>query len=157
MATVMVLAATPALRDSSALEIPARLNWVMRFRFATARQLSSRMAFSVMSLYSNIRTRIGESGMQRAIGMSAASLYKTFLWEGAYYGIFASAIGAVLSYVCCIFVGAAQTDTLQMVAVSVAAILEAAAVSVDACLAATAIPLCAISRMNIVGSIETGE
>ena len=34
--------------------------------------------------------------MQGAIGMSAASLYKTFLWEGAYYGIFASAIGAVL-------------------------------------------------------------
>ncbi len=73
------------------------------------------------------------------------------------YGIFASAIGAVLGYVCCIFVGAAQTDTLQMVEVPVAAILEAAAVSVAACLAATAIPLRAISRMNIVDSIETGE
>ena len=85
---------------------------------------------------------IDEIGMQRAIGMSAASLYKTFLWEGAYYGIFASAIGAVLGYVCCIFVGAAQTDTLQLVA---------------ACLAATAIPLRAISRMSIVDSIETGE
>ena len=69
------------------------------------------------TVYSNIHTRIGEIGMQRAIGMSAASLYKTFLWEGAYYGIFASAIGAVLGYVCCIFVGATQTDTLQMVAV----------------------------------------
>ena len=44
-----------------------------------------------------------------------------------------------------------------MVAVSVAAILEAAAVSVAACLAATAIPLRAISRMSIVDSIETGE
>ena len=95
--------------------------------------------------------------MQRAIGMSAASLYKTFLWEGAYYGIFASVIGAVLGYVCCIFVGAAQTDTLQLVAVPVAAILEAAAVSVAACLAATAIPLRTISRMSIVDSIETGE
>lgn len=92
--------------------------------------------------------------MQGAIGMSAASLYKTFLWEGAYYGIFASAI---VGYVCCIFVGAAQTDTLQMVAVPVAAILEAAAVSVAACLAATAIPLRAISGMSIVDSIETGE
>ena len=67
----------------------------------------------INTVYSNIHTRIGEIGMQRAIGMSAASLYKTFLWEGAYYGIFASAIGAVLGYVCCIFVGAAQTDTLQ--------------------------------------------
>ena len=95
--------------------------------------------------------------MQRAIGMSAASLYKTFLWEGAYYGIFASAIGVVLGYACCIFVGATQTDTLQMGAVPVAAILEAAAVSVAACLAATAIPLRAISGMSIVDSIETGE
>lgn len=111
----------------------------------------------INTVYSNIHTRIGEIGMQRAIGMSAASLYKTFLWEGAYYGIFASVIGAVLGYVCCIFVGAAQTDTLQLVAVPVAAILEAAAVSVAACLAATAIPLRAISRMNIVDSIETGE
>ena len=111
----------------------------------------------INTVYSNIHTRIGEIGMQRAIGMSAASLYKTFLWEGAYYGIFASAIGAVLGYVCCIFVGAAQTDTLQMVAVPVADILEAAAVSVAACLVATAIPLRAISRMNIVDSIETGE
>ncbi len=111
----------------------------------------------INTVYSSIHTRIGEIGMQRAIGMSAASLYKTFLWEGAYYGIFASVIGAVLGYVCCIFVGAAQTDTLQLVAVPVAAILEAAAVSVAACLAATAIPLRAISRMNIVDSIETGE
>ena len=111
----------------------------------------------INTVYSNIHTRIGEIGMQRAIGMSAASLYKTFLWEGAYYGIFASVIGAVLGYVCCIFVGAAQTDTLQLVAVPVAAILEATAVSVAACLAATAIPLHAISRMSIVDSIETGE
>lgn len=111
----------------------------------------------INTVYSNIHTRIGEIGMQRAIGMSAASLYKTFLWEGAYYGIFASVVGAVLGYVCCIFVGAAQTDTLQMVAVPVAAILEAAAVSVAACLAATAIPLRTISRMSIVDSIETGE
>ena len=63
--------------------------------------------------------------MQRAIGMSAASLYKTFLWEGAYYAIFASVIGAVLGYVCCIFVGAAKTDALQLVAVPVIAIIEA--------------------------------
>ena len=109
------------------------------------------------TVYSNIHTRIGEIGMQRAIGMSVASLYKTFLWEGAYYGIFASAIGVVLGYAYCIFVGATQTDTLQMVAVPVADILEAAAVSVAACLAATAIPLRAISGMSIVDSIETGE
>ena len=66
-------------------------------------------------------------------------------------------IGAVLGYVCRIFVGAAQTDTLQPVAVPVAAIFETAAVSVTACLAATVILLRTISGMSIVGSIETGE
>ena len=126
--------------------------------YAPHRNIAIYLLTSIINtVYSNIHTRIGEIGMQRAIGMSAASLYKTFLWEGTYYGIFASAIGAVLGCVCCIFVGAAPTDTLQPVAVPVAAILEAAAVSVAACLAATAIPLRAISRMNIVDSIETGE
>lgn len=102
-------------------------------------------------------TRVGEIGMQRAIGMSAASLYKTFLWEGAYYAIFASVIGAVLGYVCCIFVGAAKTDTLQLVTVPVMAIIEVAVVSVAACLLATAIPLRSIAKMNIVESIENVE
>ena len=105
----------------------------------------------------NIHTRVDEIGMQRAIGMSAASLYKTFLWEGAYYAIFASVIGAVLGYVCCIFVGAAKTDALQLVAVPVIAIIEAAVVSVAACLLATAIPLHSIAKMNIVESIENVE
>ena len=104
----------------------------------------------INTVYSNIHTRVNEIGMQRAIGMSAASLYKTFLWEGAYYAIFASVIGAVLGYVCCIFVGAAKTDALQLVAVPVIAIIEAAVVSVAACLLATAIPLHSIAKMNIV-------
>lgn len=111
----------------------------------------------INTVYSNIHTRVGEIGMQRAIGMSAASLYKAFLWEGAYYGIFASLIGAVLGYICCIFIGAAQTDTLQLVAVPVAAVVKAAIISIAACLLATAIPLRSIARMNIVDSIETVE
>ena len=111
----------------------------------------------INTVYSNIHTRVGEIGMQRAIGMCAASLYKTFLWEGAYYGIIASVIGAVFGYVCCIFVGAAQTDALQLVAVPVMAIVEAAIISIVACLLATAIPLRSIARMSIVDSIETVE
>lgn len=111
----------------------------------------------IHTVYSNIHTRVGEIGMQRAIGMSAASLYKTFLWEGAYYGIIASVIGAVFGYICCIFVGAAQTDALQLVAVPVIAIVEAAIISIVVCLLATAIPLRSIARMNIVDSIETVE
>ena len=112
---------------------------------------------AIHTVYSNIHTRVGEIGMQRAIGMSAASLYKTFLWEGAYYGIIASVIGAVFGYVCCIFVGAAQTDALQLVAVPVMAIVEASIISIVACLLATAIPLRSIARMSIVDSIETVE
>ncbi len=111
----------------------------------------------INTVYSNIHTRVGEIGMQRAIGMSAASLYKTFLWEGAYYGIFASLIGAALGYICCIFIGAAQTDALHLVAVPVLAIAEAAIISILACLLATAIPLRSIAKMNIVDSIETVE
>ena len=68
-----------------------------------------------------------------------------------------SVIGAVLGYACCIFVGAARTDALQLVAVPVMAIIEAAVVSVAACLLATAIPLRAIAKMNIVESIENVE
>lgn len=109
----------------------------------------------INTVYSNIHTRIGEIGMQRAIGMSAGSLYKTFLWEGAYYGIFATLIGAVSGYICCVFVEAARTDTLRLVGVPVIAIAEAAIISILACLLATAIPLRSIARMSIVDSIET--
>lgn len=111
----------------------------------------------INTVYTNIHTRVGEIGMQRAIGMSSLSLYKTFLWEGAYYGLIASVIGGVCGYVCTIFVEAAATDMLQFTAVPLAAILEAAAVSVAACLAATAVPLYGIGRMSIVDSIETVE
>ena len=51
------------------------------------------------------------------------SLYKTFLWESAYYGIIASVIGSVLGYVCTIFIEAATSDTLQLVAIPVIPIL----------------------------------
>lgn len=109
----------------------------------------------INTVYSNIHTRISEIGMQRAIGMSAGSLYKSFLWEGAYYGIIASAAGGILGYICTVFVNAAVTDNLQFAEVPFVSILEAAAVSIAACLLATAVPLRSIARMNIVESIET--
>lgn len=111
----------------------------------------------INTVYTNIHTRVNEIGMQRAVGMSTRSLYQTFLWEGAYYGLIASIAGAVCGYFCTIFVGAAATDTLQWTAVPVLPILEAAAVSVAACLAATALPLRGIAKMNIVESILTIE
>lgn len=111
----------------------------------------------INTVYSNIHTRVAEIGMQRAIGMSAGSLYQTFLWEGAYYGIIASVIGGILGYFCTVVVDAATTDSLQFIAVPWLPILEAAVISILACLFATAIPLRSIARMDIVGAIETVE
>ncbi|WP_394923758.1 ABC transporter permease [uncultured Robinsoniella sp.] len=111
----------------------------------------------INTTYTSIHTRIKEIGVQRAIGMSSRSLYQTFLWESAYYAIIASVLGAVLGYICTIFVNAAASDSLKLTAVPVMAILQAAAVSVIACLAATCIPLRKIAKMSIVESIESVE
>ncbi|MDE6386271.1 MAG: ABC transporter permease [Lachnospiraceae bacterium] len=111
----------------------------------------------INTVYTNIHTRVNEIGMQRAIGMSGGSLYRTFLWEGAYYGIIASVIGAVCGYICTVFVEAAANDGLQFSAVPIVSIVEAAVVSVAACLIATAIPLRGIGKLSIVDSIEAVE
>ena len=111
----------------------------------------------VNTVYTNIHTRVMEIGMQRAIGMDAGSLYKTFLWEGAYYGIIAAVIGNMVGYICTIFVDAATTDTIQLVSVPIIPIAEATVLSVGACLLATCIPLKKIAQMSIVDSIETVE
>ena len=108
----------------------------------------------VNTVYTNIHTRVAEIGMQRAIGMSAGSLFRVFLWEGAYYGMIAAAIGSVAGYVCTIFVEAAVTDELRLVAPPLIPIAEAAALAIAACLLATCIPLRRISTMSIVDSIE---
>lgn len=111
----------------------------------------------INTVYSNIHTRVAEIGMQRAIGMSAGSLYQTFLWEGAYYGIIASVIGGIAGYFCTMVVNAATTDSLQFIAVPWLSILEAAVIAILSCLFATAVPLCSIARMDIVGAIEAVE
>ena len=111
----------------------------------------------INTVYTNIHTRVMEIGMQRAIGMSAGSLYKTFLWEGAYYGIIAAVIGNIVGYICTIFVNAATTDTIQLVSIPVLPIAEATVLSIGACLLATCIPLRKIAGMSIVDSIETVE
>ena len=111
----------------------------------------------VNTVYTNIHVRVAEIGMQRAIGMSAGSLFKTFLWEGAYYGMIAAAIGSVAWYCCTVFVEAAATNEFRFVAVPVVPILEATALAVAACLLATCLPLRRVSKMSIVDSIETVE
>ena len=111
----------------------------------------------INTVYTNIHTRVMEIGMQRAIGMSAGSLYKTFLWEGAYYGIIGAVIGNIVGYICTIFVNAATTDTIQLVSIPILPIAEATVLSIGACLLATCIPLRKIAGMSIVDSIETVE
>ncbi len=108
----------------------------------------------INTVYSNIHTRISEIGIQRAIGMNIGSLYKTFLWEGAYYGIIASVVGGILGYICTILIDAATTNTLQLVHVPYIPIFEAAFISIAACLLATALPLRTIAKTNIVESID---
>jgi ABC-type antimicrobial peptide transport system permease subunit len=111
----------------------------------------------INTTYTNIHTRVNEIGMQRAIGMSTVSLYKTFLWEGAYHGIIAGVIGAVAGYICTIFAEAAAADQLALVAVPIIPILQATVVSIAACLIATCFPLLQIAKLSIVDSIETVE
>ena len=111
----------------------------------------------VNTVYTNIHTRVAEIGMQRAIGMSAGSLFRVFLWEGAYYGMIASVIGGAAGYLGTILVEAAMEDALRLVPVPVLPILEASALAIAACLLASCIPLGRISRMSIVDSIETVE
>ncbi len=111
----------------------------------------------INTTYTNIHTRLGEIGMQRAIGMSTTSLYKTFLWEGAYYGLIASVIGAITGYICTVFIGAAAIEKLAFAAVPIIPIVQATFISVIACLIATCIPLSQIAKMSIVNSIEAVE
>ena len=107
--------------------------------------------------YTNIHTRVAEIGMQRAIGMSAGSLFRVFLWEGTYYGMIAAVMGSIAGYICTIFVEAATTDTIRLAAIPVVPILEAGALAVAACLLATCIPLRRISKMSVVEAIEAVE
>ncbi len=111
----------------------------------------------INTVYTSIHTRVAEIGMQRAIGMSAGSLYRVFLWEGAYYGMIASVIGGIAGYLCTISVEAATTDTLRLVAVPVVPTLEASGLAIAACLLASCVPLRKIRRMSIVGSIGAVE
>lgn len=111
----------------------------------------------INTVYTNIHTRVTEIGMQRAIGMSASSLYKTFLWEGAYYGAFASLFGGMLGYLCTILINAATVGNLDFTAVPILSIMEATVLAITACLLATAVPLRSIAKLSIVESIEMIE
>lgn len=107
----------------------------------------------INTVYTNIHTRTAEIGIQRAIGMSAKSLYRTFLWEGVYYGIIATLIGGILGYGCSLFINVAADDIVQAMIMPLITVVEAAIASILACLLATSIPLRKISKMDIALAI----
>mgnify|MGYP002511804947 FL=1 len=111
----------------------------------------------INTVYTNIHTRITENGIQRAMGMSAGSLYRVFLWEGFYYGISAAVIGCITGYIGTVFVEAGAADVLRLTAVPVVPMACASLFAIGACILATCIPLRKISRMSIVDSIELVE
>lgn len=111
----------------------------------------------VNTVYTNIHVRTLEIGVQRAIGMSAGCLYRTFLWESAYYGITAALIGSVIGYICTVFVSAAVSGTIRLVSIPGIPMVEASVFSIGACLLATYIPLKQAAKLSIVDSIEFTE
>ena len=111
----------------------------------------------INTVYTNIHTRITENGIQRAMGMSAGSLYRVFLWERFYYGISAAVIGCITGYIGTVFVEAGAADVLRLTAVPVVPMACASLFAIGACILATCIPLRKVSRMSIVDSIELVE
>lgn len=111
----------------------------------------------INTVYTNIHTRVAEIGTQRAIGMSIKSLYKTFIWEGIYYGVSAAVIGSLAGYFCTVFMEAAATNELKIIMPPIFSFIEATIISVIACLLATCIPLRKISLVSIVEAIENVE
>lgn len=108
----------------------------------------------INTTYTNIHTRINEIGMQRAIGMDNKSLYKVFLWEGAYYGILAAIFGSMAGYIISLFMSSAATGQMGLSSVPIIPILAGSTFSVAVCLVATVIPLRKIKAMSIVESID---
>lgn len=111
----------------------------------------------INTVYTNIHTRLAEIGIQRAVGMSIAGLYRTFLWEGVYHALLAALFGWAAGYLCTVLVESAQTGSLHPAAPPLLPMAEAAGLALAACLAATCLPLRKISRMDIVTSIEAVE
>lgn len=111
----------------------------------------------VNTVYTNIHTRIAEIGIKRAVGMSKGSLYRMFLWEGAYMGLIASVIGAAAGYFCLLFVEAGAEGSLQWIALPLLPAAEASLLAVGACLLASCVPLRKIGRMSIVDAVAGPE
>lgn len=108
----------------------------------------------INTINTNINTRINEIGVKRAIGMSNSSLYKMFLWEGAYYGIFATIFGSIAGYTSAVIINVATIEKLDFANIPILSISQATLVSILACIIATLIPLRKVKKMNIIDCID---
>lgn len=108
----------------------------------------------INTTHTNINTRTNEIGVKRAIGMSNSSLYKMFLWEGVYYGIFAAIFGSIAGYASAIIINMATIEKLDFNNIPITSILQAIIISVLACIIATLIPLRKVKKMNIIDCID---
>lgn len=108
----------------------------------------------INTTHTNINTRTNEIGVKRAIGMSNSSLYKMFLWEGVYYGIFAAIFGSIAGYVSAIIINIATIEKLAFSNIPITSILQATIISILACIIATLIPLRKVKKMNIIDCID---
>lgn len=111
----------------------------------------------INTVYTNIHTRVGEIGIQRAIGMDVRGLYRTFLWEGLYYGVYAAVAGSVLGLVCVALIECAVGGSPATVSLPWAAMAMAAAVVIGVCLIATFLPLRQVARLDVAAAIGSGE
>ncbi len=108
----------------------------------------------INTTHTNINTRTNEIGVKRAIGMSNRSLYKMFLWEGVYYGIFAAIFGSIAGYASAIIINMATIEKLDFTNIPITSILQATIISVLTCIIATLIPLRKVKNMNIIDCID---
>ncbi|EGT2202957.1 ABC transporter permease [Clostridioides difficile] len=108
----------------------------------------------INTTHTNINTRTNEIGVKRAIGMSNSSLYKMFLWEGVYYGIFAAILGSIAGYASAIIINMATIEKLDFTNIPITSILQATIISILACIIATLIPLRKVKKINIIDCID---
>ncbi|POP34560.1 ABC transporter permease [Lactonifactor longoviformis] len=111
----------------------------------------------INTVYTNIHTRITEIGIQRAVGMSTGSLYKTFLWEGVYYSLWAAGTGSAAGLLCTYVIYRAAGGSFSLRELPLSAVAAASVFAAFVCLTATAIPLRQAAKRSIVEAIGTGE
>lgn len=111
----------------------------------------------INTVYTNIHTRINEIGISRAIGVDKNGVCKMFLWECAYYGIYASVIGVVVGYLFSLLINYSIYGAADLFSVSPLPMLAAIVISLLGCIIATLIPLRAIGKIDIIGAISSVE